>query len=591
MKKTWKVFLTIVAALLAVVLVACGQGTASKDNKEAELKKIDFILDWTPNTNHTGLYVAKEKGYFKEAGVDVDLKLPPEESSSDLVINGKAPFAIYFQDYMAKKLEKGAGITAVAAIVEHNTSGIISRKSDNINSPKDLVGKKYGTWNDPTELAMLKTLVESQGGDFEKVEKVPNNDSNSITPIANGVFDSAWIYYGWDGILAKSQGVDANFMYLKDYVKEFDYYSPVIIANNDYLKDNKEEARKVIQAIKKGYQYAMDHPEEAADILIKNAPELKDKRDFVIESQKYLSKEYASDKEKWGQFDADRWNAFYKWDKENGILKEAGVDVDLKLPPEESSSDLVINGKAPFAVYFQDYMAKKLEKGAGITAVAAIVEHNTSGIISRKSDNVASPKDLVGKKYGTWNDPTELAMLKTLVESQGGDFEKVEKVPNNDSNSITPIANGVFDTAWIYYGWDGILAKSQGVEANFMYLKDYVKEFDYYSPVIIANNDYLKDNKEEARKVIQAIKKGYQYAMEHPEEAADILIKNAPELQEKRDFVIESQKYLSKEYASDKEKWGQFDAARWNAFYKWDKENGILKEDLTDKGFTNEFVK
>ena len=86
-------------------------------------------------------------------------------------------------------------------------------------------------------------------------------------------------------------------------------------------------------------------------------------------------------------------------------------------------------------------------------------------------------------------------MLKTLVESQGGDFEKVEKVPNNDSNSITPIANGVFDTAWIYYGWDGILAKSQGVEANFMYLKDYVKEFDYYSPVIIANNDYLKDNK------------------------------------------------------------------------------------------------
>ena len=86
-------------------------------------------------------------------------------------------------------------------------------------------------------------MVESQGGDFEKVEKVPNNDSNSITPIANGVFDTAWIYYGWDGILAKSQGVDANFMYLKDYVKEFDY-SPVIIANNDYLKDNKEEARK-----------------------------------------------------------------------------------------------------------------------------------------------------------------------------------------------------------------------------------------------------------------------------------------------------------------------------------------------------------
>ena len=125
------------------------------------------------------------------------------------------------------------------------------------------------------------------------------------------------------------------------------------------------------------------------------------------------------------------------------------MDVDLKLPPEESSSDLVINGKAPFAIYFQDYMAKKLEKGAGITAVAAIVEHNTSGIISRKSDNVTSPKDLVGKKYGTWNDPTELAMLKTLVESQGGDFEKVEKVPNTTQTrlhrlpmaSLTPLGS------------------------------------------------------------------------------------------------------------------------------------------------------
>ena len=121
---------------------------------------------------------------------------------------------------------------------------------------------------------MLKTLVESQGGDFWEGRKVPNNDSNSITPIANGVFDTAWIYYGWDGILAKSQGVDANFMYLKDYVKEFDYYSPVIIANNDYLKTTKKKLAKS-SSYQKGYQYAMEHPEEAADILIKNAPELR----------------------------------------------------------------------------------------------------------------------------------------------------------------------------------------------------------------------------------------------------------------------------------------------------------------------------
>ena len=124
MKKSYKVLLAGLAAVSIIGLAACSQ---SKSTSESKGKKIDFILDWSPNTNHTGLYVAQEKGYFKEAGVDVDIKLPPEDSSSDLIINGKAPFGIYFQDSMAKKLDKGAEITAVAAIVEHNTSGIISK--------------------------------------------------------------------------------------------------------------------------------------------------------------------------------------------------------------------------------------------------------------------------------------------------------------------------------------------------------------------------------------------------------------------------------------------------------------------------------
>ena len=302
---------------LLCLLFACGKKASSSSGQ-----KIDFILDWSPNTNHTGLYVAKEKGYFKEAGLDVDIKLPPEDSTSDLIINGKAPFGIYFQDSMTKKLEKGAEITAVAALVEHNTSGIISKKAAKITNPKDLAGKKYGTWNDPIELGMIKTLVQSQAGSFEQIEKVPNNDSNSTTPIENGLFDAAWIYYGWDGLMAQSQGMETNFFYMRDYVPAFDYYSPVIIANNQYLKEHKKEAKKFIQAVKKGYQYAMEHPQEAADMLIKNAPELKNKRDFVLASQEYLSKQYAEKKENWGQFDADRWNAFYQWAKDNHLTQK-----------------------------------------------------------------------------------------------------------------------------------------------------------------------------------------------------------------------------------------------------------------------------
>ena len=178
MKKSIGLFFSIILGFF--FLSACQN---SVKQSSSGLKKIDFILDWTPNTNHTGLYVAKEKGYFKDAGLDVDIKLPPEDSSSDLIINGKAPFGIYFQDSMANKLDKGAGITAVAAIVEHNTSGIISRKDAAITSPKDLVGKRYGTWNDPIELEMIKSMMKKEEADFNQVKLVPNSDSNSITPI------------------------------------------------------------------------------------------------------------------------------------------------------------------------------------------------------------------------------------------------------------------------------------------------------------------------------------------------------------------------------------------------------------------------
>ena len=123
-----------------------------------------------------------------------------------MIINGKAPFGIYFQDSMAKKLDKGAGITAVAAIVEHNTSGIISRKDAAITSPKDLVGKKYGTWNDPIELEMIKSMMKKrEGADFNQVKLVPNSDSNSITPIENKVFDAllGFIMVGMEFWLSK----------------------------------------------------------------------------------------------------------------------------------------------------------------------------------------------------------------------------------------------------------------------------------------------------------------------------------------------------------------------------------------------------
>ena len=132
----------------------------------AQASQIEFILDWVPNTNHTGLYVALEKGYFEEAGVEVTIRRPPEGSTTELVGLGQAQFGISFQDSLATRLAGGLPVTAVATIIEHNTSGIIAREDSQITKPVEMEGHTYGTWNDPIELGMLEHIINNEGGDY-----------------------------------------------------------------------------------------------------------------------------------------------------------------------------------------------------------------------------------------------------------------------------------------------------------------------------------------------------------------------------------------------------------------------------------------
>lgn len=304
MKKT---FFTI---LLIIILFF-----SSCNTKDKNLKSIDFILDWYPNTNHTGLFVAKEKGYFDEIGINFNILTSPEDSTSDLIINNKAPFGIYFQDSLAAKLPKTTNITAVAAIIEHNTAGFLSLKNKNIISKENIKNKRFGSYNDPIEIALINYLTD------KNITFVPNTDSNSILNLSNNLFDLSLSFYGYDKIMADTMNIDTNFIYLKDLSNNLDFYSPIIIANTNYLNNNKEEAIKILQAIKKGYIYAINNPEEAAEILIKANPELENNRKFIVESQKYLSSVYATNPDKWGEFDPNRWNNYYKWLNNQKILE------------------------------------------------------------------------------------------------------------------------------------------------------------------------------------------------------------------------------------------------------------------------------
>ena len=195
--------------LVIVMLISTLTGCGNSGQSENGLTKITFVLDWTPNTNHTGLYVAQELGYFKEAGLEVEIVQPPEDGAEVLVASGKAQFGVSFQDSLAPAFagENPLPITAVASVIQHNTSGIISRKGEGMDSPKGMEGHTYATWNGAIELATLKEVVEADGGNYDKIELIPSKVTDEVSALKMKSVDSIWIFYAWAGVKTELEGL------------------------------------------------------------------------------------------------------------------------------------------------------------------------------------------------------------------------------------------------------------------------------------------------------------------------------------------------------------------------------------------------
>ena len=317
-----------VAVLLVFVLVfslaGCGS-TAGKNDKNT----ITIVLDWTPNTNHTGIFVAQAKGFFEEAGLNVEVVQPPEDGAVTLVASGKAQFGVSFQDSLAPAFAGDSiiPVTAVAAVIQHNTSGIVSRAGDGMDTPKGLEGKKYATWDLDVEKATIRDVMKADGGNFDLVELIPSTVTDEVSALRSGSVDAIWIFYGWAGVACEVAGLDTDYFEFADIDPVFDYYTPVIIGNNAWLEENPETAKAFVEALTRGYTYAAQNPKEAADILMDAAPELKSNSELVYASQEYLAAEYIADAARWGEFDADRWAAFFGWLNENDLL-EGEIDPD-----------------------------------------------------------------------------------------------------------------------------------------------------------------------------------------------------------------------------------------------------------------------
>ena len=323
MKRRLSRTMLLLTTLFALALVGACVPTAPTIQGEvpsAELRDVTFLLDWTPNTNHTGFYVAQAKGWYQEAGLDVEIIIPGESDVHQVVGTGSADFGVSFQEGTTFARVEGVPIVSIAAIIQHNTSGFASRNSVGIQTPTDLAGKRYGSFGSPIEYPTIDLLMQCEGGTAADVEFIDIGWADFLAVTEADQIDFVWIFYGWSGINAELQGVDLNIIMLKDYLDCIpDYYTPIIITNEAMIANDPDTVRAFVEASAKGFDFAIENPTEAADILLAANGDLN--AELVQASQAWLANEYQADAAQWGIQSGDIWQGYADFLIENGIIE------------------------------------------------------------------------------------------------------------------------------------------------------------------------------------------------------------------------------------------------------------------------------
>ncbi|MBN2149465.1 MAG: ABC transporter substrate-binding protein [Anaerolineales bacterium] len=256
----------VLLAAITVFFSACKQGAVAPT--EAELVPLTLQLQWVTQAQFAGYYVALDKGWYAEEGINLAIEPGgPDLISTDRVISGASDFGTALLADVMVAIESGKSLVSISQIQQRNGLLLIAMKDSGIAGPQDFAGKKVGVWLGNWE-AQFDALIAKEGIGTDTFELVSQGFSMDAFIDRELDVASAMIYNEYYVVLESGIGADQiNIIDYADY--GLDFPGDVLFTSSKMAEENPDICMRMVRASLRGWQYAIDHPEEAADIVLK----------------------------------------------------------------------------------------------------------------------------------------------------------------------------------------------------------------------------------------------------------------------------------------------------------------------------------
>jgi len=256
--------LFVSAGVLALAALACGAPASAAE-------KVTLRLDWTFGAEHAPIFLAQEKGFFREAGIDLQL-LPGEGSSvtTKLVGNRDADFGYATADQVLLARSRELPVVSTAVVLQINPTALIFRQAKPVRDPRqDLYGKTIGVQLKSNTGRQWEALRKTLALDTSRLREVPA-DGALVPLLASGRIDVGVGFYFNDALKLKATGEDVGWILLEDLGMKM--YSTALITNDELLAEKPELVEAMTRAFLRGWQYSLEHPDEALAAFLKANP-------------------------------------------------------------------------------------------------------------------------------------------------------------------------------------------------------------------------------------------------------------------------------------------------------------------------------